>query len=69
MLRKTPILQNNVLAILKRKGWSQSRLARAVGLDRDTINKLIHRTRDPRVSTALKISAALGCKTEDIWHF
>jgi len=42
-------------------------LARAAGLDRMYINKLIHKTKQPSVWTALKVAKALGLRVEEIW--
>ena len=58
---------NRILQALKKKGWSQGMLARAAGLDRMYINKLIHKTKHPSIWTALKVAKALGVRVEDIW--
>ena len=58
---------NKILQALKKKGWSQGMLARAAGLDRMYINKLIHKTKHPSIWTALKVAKALGVPVETLW--
>ena len=56
------------MALLKKRRWTQRRLGRAAGLETAHINKVIHNTADPRLTTAMKIAKALGLQVEDIWR-
>lgn len=40
-------------------GWTQSQLAEASGVDQPTISRLEQSARDPRISTLVRLAAAL----------
>lgn len=49
---------------------SLGELSRETGLNRQYVTKLAKGfIRDPRISTALVIAAALRCQVEDLWSF
>lgn len=49
-----------IVELRKKKGWSQSDLARACGKDRQAIEKLENGKVNPTLYTLLEISNALG---------
>lgn len=51
-----------------KKGWSQERLARAIGCDREHIVRLETRTREPRLVTLIAVANALGVSIIDLLH-
>lgn len=62
-------MANTILQELKKKGWSQAQLARASGLDRMRVNRLILQVKNPDVGTCLKIAKALKVPVEKLWVF
>lgn len=60
-------MANLILEAIKKKGWSQGKLAQAAGLERVQLNRLIHRSKSPSVWTALKVAKALAMKVEELW--
>ncbi len=49
-------------------GWTQEELARKVGVSRQTINYIEKGRYQPSVKLALKLSAVLKCRVEDIFE-
>lgn len=52
--------------IMDGRGMTQIELARATGMKRSNVCKLVHNDRDVRESTLSKLCRGLGCKPEDI---
>ena len=52
-------MRNAVAPLLAARGWSDTRLARAAGLDRAHVNQVKNGRALPTVATALAIAAAL----------
>jgi len=54
---------------LKEKGKTQIWLANETGLSKSAIRDLVNQnTSDPEVNTAVKISEALNCTIEELFH-
>jgi putative transcriptional regulator len=63
------ILKNNLSKIRKEKGLSQSKLAKMVGVSRNTISSIETGQFVPTAKLALLIAIALDLKFEDIFYF
>lgn len=60
-------MNNNIYRILTQKNMSQAELARRIGMKRGYINRIINCKVTPTLSTAFKITKALGKTIEDLW--
>lgn len=63
------ILKNNLPAIRKEKGLSQSDLAKLVGVSRNTISSIETGQFNPTAKLALIICIALDKRFEEIFYF
>ncbi|MBP0990559.1 MAG: helix-turn-helix transcriptional regulator [Oscillospiraceae bacterium] len=63
------ILKNGVAAIRKEKSLSQSDLAKAVGVSRNTISSIETGQFTPTAKLALLICIALDKKFEEVFYF
>jgi transcriptional regulator with XRE-family HTH domain len=50
----------------KAKGWTRYRLAKESGLTQEGLRRLEKRNADPKLSTLLKLAAALGVGVQDL---
>lgn len=62
-------LKNNLAAIRKEKGLSQSELAKTVGVSRNTISSIETGQFNPTAKLALILCVALDKKFEEIFYF
>lgn len=62
-------LKNNLAAIRKEKGLSQSELAKMVGVSRNTISSIETGQFNPTAKLALILCVALDKKFEEIFYF
>jgi len=60
------ILENNILAVLAENGMTKKMLCKGTGINKGSLHKIIN-GQDVRLSTAKKISEALGCTVGDLW--
>jgi len=60
------LIGQRVVALRTRRGWSQSDLARAVGKDRQAIEKLESGKVNPTLFTLLEIAKALELPLKDL---
>lgn len=58
---------NNLKNILNKKNITPYKLAKISKLGQATINEIYHDKREPKISTAMKISKALNVSIEDIF--
>ena len=65
----TLVLRNNLPAIRKEKGLSQSELASMVGVSRNTISSIETGQFNPTAKLALILCIALDKKFEEIFYF
>lgn len=49
-------------------GWSQARLADALGVSRQTVISIEKGRYDPSLPLAFKLAATFGCRIEDIFR-
>ena len=63
------VLQNNLAAIRKEKGLSQSDLAKLVGVSRNTISSIETGQFNPTAKLALILCIALDKKFEELFYF
>ena len=59
-------LSENILKLLDRKGWTQEKLAKIVGIDRVTISYYINEHHYPKEKTLKKIADALSVDVEEL---
>lgn len=62
-------MHNNVAAVRKEKGMSQSELAELVGVSRNTISSIETGQYQPTAKLALLLCVALDKKFEDLFFF
>ena len=55
-----------VLAALRKKGVTQSDLARKVGVTREAVSKIVNGFRDPSLEVAKRIADYLGTTIDDL---
>ncbi len=61
-------VRNNLKQILEEKGVSGYALEKLTGIKNQTIYvAMMRESYDPRMSTAIKVSSALGLRPDDIW--
>lgn len=63
------ILRNNLAAVRKEKGLSQSDLAKLVGVSRNTISSIETGQFNPTAKLALILCVALDRKFEELFYF
>ncbi len=63
------ILKNNLAAVRKERGLSQSDLAKMVGVSRNTISSIETGQFNPTAKLALILCIALDKKFEEIFYF
>lgn len=61
------MLGQNLKRIREARGFSQSELARLIGLTPQAINQIESGKRWPREETAKALAAALGCTLSDLY--
>ena len=60
-------MDNDLTARRTARGWSQSRLAEALGVSRQTVISLEKGRFDPSLPLAFRIAALFGCRIEDVF--
>lgn len=60
---------NRLVELRGERGWTQSDLARAVGVSRQSIISIERGRYDPSLGLAFRIAAAFGVKIEDVFVF
>lgn len=63
------LIGQRVVALRTKKGWSQSDLARAVGKDRQAIEKLESGKVNPTLYSLLEVAEALGLPLTELVDF
>ena len=63
------VLKNNLAAVRKERGLSQSDLAKAVGVSRNTISSIETGQFNPTAKLALILCVALDKKFEELFYF
>ena len=63
------ILRNNLAEVRKKKGLSQSELAKMVGVSRNTIRSIETGQFNPTAKLALILCIALDKKFEELFYF
>ena len=63
------ILRNNLAEVRKKKGLSQSELAKMVGVSRNTISSIETGQFNPTAKLALILCIALDKKFEELFYF
>lgn len=63
------VLKNNLAEIRKQKGYSQSELAKMVGVSRNTISSIETGQFNPTAKLALVLCVALEKKFEELFYF
>ena len=61
-------MQNRLPALRSERGWSQSDLADAVGVSRQTIISIEKGKYDPSLPVAFRIAAAFGTSIEGVFQ-
>ena len=64
----TPILRNNIIAVLEAKGLNVSDLSTITGISRQNINAVVHNKMKPGVDFALKVSQVLGVSVNELFE-
>lgn len=60
-------MENSLRAHREEMGWSQQRLATALGVSRQTILSIEKGKYDPSLPLAFQIAEAFGCTIEDLF--
>lgn len=60
---------NRLVELRGERGWTQSDLARAVGVSRQSIISIERSRYDPSLGLAFRIAQAFGVRIEDIFIF
>lgn len=60
-------VQNRVRELRKELGWTQQKLAEAVGVSRQSINSIERNRYVPSLPLALKFARIFECPTDDIF--
>ena len=68
-MKSTLVLKNAVAACRKAKGFTQSDLAKAIGVSRNTISSIETGQYEPTAKLALLLSVALDRPFEDLFFF
>jgi len=67
MKQATVFTRSKLSAAIKRKGWSQRRLARAAGRSAEAVSRWCRGQSFPGIEDALKVAKILGQPVESIW--
>ena len=54
--------------VLKRYGITQDEIAKRLGINRVSVNRLLNDKNDMRVSTAEKFATAIGCRISELFE-
>ena len=60
------IFSNNLIELIRDRGYTQADLAEDTGLSEATISAYINKRRIPKVPTLLNLALALDCELEDL---
>jgi putative transcriptional regulator len=60
-------VRNRVKELRTDRGWTQQRLAEAVGVSRQSINSIERNRYVPSLPLALSFARVFGCSTDDIF--
>lgn len=63
------IFGDNLMSILKEKGWTQSMLSSYTDISKSMINDYINKKRVPTLFAAIKIADALSIGLEELAYF
>jgi putative transcriptional regulator len=61
-------VRNRVKELRVERGWTQGRLAKAVGVSRQSINSIERNRYIPSLPLALKFARVFGCATDEIFE-
>jgi len=61
-------VRNRVKELRTDRGWTQQRLAEAVGVSRQSINSIERNRYVPSLPLALSFARVFGCSTDDIFE-
>lgn len=61
------LIQNQIRARRKARGWTQQQLAQAVGVSRQSINAIERGRYVPSLGLALALARVFGCATEALF--
>jgi putative transcriptional regulator len=62
-----PIVTNRVKELRIERGWTQQKLAKAVGVSRQSINSIERNRYVPSLPLALEFAQVFGCSTDAIF--
>lgn len=60
------IFSNNLIELIRERGYTQSELAEVTGLSEATISSYINKRRIPKVPALLNLALVLDCELEDL---
>lgn len=60
-------MENSLKEARERAGWSQQRLADALGVSRQTVISIEKGRYDPSLPLAFRLASAFGCRIEDLF--
>ena len=60
------IFSNNLIELIRDRGYTQADLAEDTGLSEATISAYINKRRIPKVTTLLNLALVLDCELEDL---
>ena len=60
------IFSNNLIELIRDRGYTQADLADDTGLSEATISAYINKRRIPKVTTLLNLALVLDCELEDL---
>lgn len=58
--------EKNITLMLKEKGYSQSELARKLGIGKSTVNNWIRLHKEPTITNIVKIMKELNCSFDEL---
>lgn len=61
-------VRNRVKELRVERGWTQQRLAEAVGVSRQSVNSIERNRYIPSLPLALKFARVFGCATDEIFE-
>lgn len=62
------IVAENLFTLMRQRGLSQAALAKAAGIDKDYLNKIIHARRRLGPEKEAPLAEALGCSVVDLYQ-